>query len=708
MTDPVLAPLDAIFSPRSIAVVGATRAAGTVPHDIFQNILEGGFQGTVYPVSPGAKSIRGVKAYKYVLDVPDPFELAVLVFPSSVCHLAMEQCGQRGVRAAIVISAGFREVGEAGRKREQQLKAIADNYGIRIIGPNCLGGINTDPKVQLNASFARKMPEQGSIAFVSQSGALCTAVLDYARGKHIGFSKFVSFGNKCDLSEVDLIQYLGDDPATNVILVYLEEITDARGLLQAARTVIQQTGKPILALKSGRTAAGASAAASHTGSLAGPDEFCDAIFQQAGIQRCRTIEDMFNRATALAYQPRPKTNRVAIITNAGGPGVMATDAAIDYGLEMAQFSQQTRDSFKRKLPPTANTQNPVDIIGDARSDRYKAALSSILADPDVAGAMVILTPQSMTDIREIAEEVVRTAQAMPEKPLYTSFMGEADVAEGIEILQRHHIPHYILPESMAAAMTASYQFELQTRLVRQPLPPQNDVDTATARGLLEQAFAEGRKHLPEVEAGPILAAYGLPLLPGRVARSPEEAVATAQAVGCPVAMKIDSPDVVHKVDAGGVALNVAEPAAAADIYRALVQAVQAARPEARIRGVHVQKMAHPGQEVILGIQRDPVFGPMIMFGLGGTLVEVFRDVAFRAVPLDLHDLTSMVRQIKSYPLLEGTRGRPPCDVPALENAIQRLAQLAVDCPQIIELDLNPVIVQGEGQGISIADARILL
>jgi len=708
MTDRIVKNIDAVFSPQSVAVVGATRTKGTVPHDIFQNILNAGYQGTVYPVSPRSPSISGVKAYKYILDIPDPVDLAVLVFPSSVCHMAMEQIGQKGCKACIVISAGFRETGEAGIKREAQIKEIAAKYGVSLIGPNCLGAINTDPKINLSASFARAMPSPGSIAFLSQSGALCTAVLDYARGKHIGFSKFVSFGNKCDIDEMDLLYYLAEDEATKVILIYLEEVTNGQGLLKAARDVIRTTGKPILAIKSGRTTAGASAAASHTGSLAGSDEICDAIFRQAGIQRCRTLDDMFNRAIALAYQPRPRSGRPAIITNAGGPGVMAADACIDYGLELARFSEETTKILKSKLPNTANINNPVDVIGDARSDRYQAAIGATLADPDVAGALVILTPQSMTDIDEIAEEIVRSSLAAPEKPVYASFMGETDVASGIDLMQRRHIPHYTLPEAMADAFAASHRFEEALKIEHNPVPPFTDVDKAAAQAVFDTAAEAGTTHLPEVEATRVLAAYGLPILPSIVATTPDEAAAAATELGFPVAMKIYSPDVVHKFDVGGVVLNIPNAEAAHDSFDHIMECVKSACPKANIIGVNVQKMAPEGREVIIGLKRDEAFGHVVMFGMGGTFVEVFRDVSFRALPLDDHSVSDMIQQVRSYPILAGARGRRRCDIEAIEDCIKRLGQLAQDFPQITELDMNPIIVGSAGRGATVADARIML
>jgi acetate---CoA ligase (ADP-forming) len=708
MSDRIVKNIDAVFSPQSVAVVGATRTKGTVPHDIFQNILDAGYQGVVYPVSPRSPSISGVKAYKYILDIPDPVDLAVLVFPSSVCHMAMEQIGQKGCKACIVISAGFREVGEAGVKREAELRAIAAKYGVSLIGPNCLGAINTDPSINLSASFARAMPSAGSIAFLSQSGALCTAVLDYARGKHIGFSKFVSFGNKCDIDEMDLLYYLAEDDATKVILVYLEEITNGAGLLKAARDVIRTTGKPILAIKSGRTTAGASAAASHTGSLAGSDEICDAIFRQAGIQRCRTLDDMFNRAIALAYQPRPRKGRPAIITNAGGPGVMAADACTDCGLELARFSAETTKVLKSKLPATANINNPIDVIGDARSDRYRAAIGAALADPDVAGALVILTPQSMTDIDEIAEEIVRSSLAVPQKPVYASFMGETDVASGIDLMQRRHIPHYTLPEAMADAFAASHRFEEALQIDRVAVPPFADVDKAAAQAIFSAAADAGTTHLPEVEASRVLAAYGLPVLPSAVATTPDEAAAAAARLGFPVAMKIHSADVVHKFDVGGVVLDIPNAEAARDSFEHITESVRAACPDAEILGVNVQKMAPEGREVIIGLKRDEAFGHVVMFGLGGTFVEVFRDVSFRALPLDHYSVGDMVRQVRSYPILAGTRGRRRCDIESIEDCIKRVGQLARDFPQITELDMNPIIVGLAGKGATVADARIML
>lgn len=698
--------LASIFAPRSVAVVGATRVPGTVPFDIFSNILKDDFQGTIYPVSPSAKSIAGVKAYKYVLDIPDPVDLAVIVFPSSVVKLALEQCGQKGIKSLVIISAGFREVGGAGVQREDEILQIARKYGMSFIGPNCLGVINTDPAVHLNASFARRMPAEGAIGFLSQSGALCTAVLDYAHAKNIGFSKFVSFGNKADISDIDLMLSLKDDPTTRVILMYLEELTQGAAFVDAARRIIHEAGKPVLVLKSGRTTQGASAAASHTGSLAASDEIVDAALRQAGVIRCQTIEEMFNNAIALTYQPLPRGRRVAIITNAGGPGVLTTDAAVHERLELAQFSDATRDLFKRSLPVTANIKNPVDVIGDARADRYRVAMSAALEDNNVDGALVILTPQSMTDIETIAEEVCNVASAHS-KPTYTSFMGETDVASGIAILQRRNIPHYILPESMCRAFARAHDFSVEQARRLTPAPTYTDVDTAAARAVLDGAVDLARGYLSPSDAMKVLEAYRLPVLRTGVARSPRDASAIAAQVGFPVAMKVESEDVVHKFDVGAVLLGIDSPASATAAYETIVANVRRHQPDARIDGVFIQQMAGPGEEVILGVKRDPAFGPVVMFGLGGIFVEIFKDVAFRIAPIPVEHVRAMMQEVKAFPMLTGARGRPHRDIAALEECLLRLSQLALDCPQIQELDINPLIVRDQGSGCAVADARIL-
>lgn len=699
--------LEKIFYPASVAIVGATKAPGTVPHDIVMSILKSDFQGIVYPVSPKEKFIAGVKAYKYVVDIEDPVDLAILVFPSSVCHMALEQCGKKGIKAAVIISAGFKEVGPEGLAREQQLIEIAKKYGISFIGPNCLGVINTDPTSMLNASFARKMPEEGSIGFLSQSGALCTAVLDYAQAKHIGFSKFVSFGNKADISEIDLLYYLAEDPKTKVILLYLEEISDGRALMDAAKDVMKKYGKPILAIKSGRTKEGASAAASHTGSLAGSDEIVDAAFRQAGILRCNNIEEMFNKAIALTYQPLPRGNRVAIITNAGGPGVLTTDSAIHEGLTLAKFSEATTEIFRKNLPKTANIKNPVDVIGDAKADRYNIAISEAMKDDNVDGAFVILTPQSMTDINTIASEVVSVSHKS-DKPIYASFMGAADVASGIDILQRNKIPHYILPESMCQAFASACRFREQLHEGTDGVEDYPQADKKKAHAILDSAIENKRSYLPESEAVNVLKAYGLPVLENAVVHSKADAAKFAAEIGFPVVLKVISDDIVHKFDVKGVILNIQSPQEAEAAYTSIMENVAHLKPEARIQGIMVTKQISQGEEVILGMKRDPSFGAVIMFGFGGIFVEVFKDVAFRVAPIDTITAYRLIDDTKASRLLKGARGRTKRDIASIAVCLQRLSQLAVECPQIKELDINPLIVLEEGKGCFVADAKIML
>lgn len=699
--------LQTLFYPKSVAVVGTNKILGTVPGDIFMNILHADLQGVIYPVSPREKWIGGVKAYKYVIDIEDEVDLAVIVFPSSVTKLALEQCGQKGIKSVIIISAGFREVGPKGLDKEKELLAIAEKYDISFIGPNCLGVINTDPVSRLNASFARKFPAEGNIAFLSQSGALCTAVLDYAQAKNIGFSKFVSFGNKADISEIDLLYYLMEDVKTKVILLYLEEISDGPGLIKAARTVIEKSGKPILIMKSGRTKEGASAAASHTGSLAGQDEICDAVFKQAGIIRCENIDEMFNIAIAFVYQPMPKSNRAAIITNAGGPGVLTTDAAVKAGIQLARFNEDTTLALKKSLPSTANIKNPVDVIGDARADRYVAAISAALKDENVDGVFVILTPQSMTDIDTIAREIAGVVSRF-DKPVYTSFMGQADVSSGIRILENNNIPHYNLPEQMCLPFMTVFRFSQQILKAKQAEQTVEIKECEKSRAIIRKALKLDKKLLHEYEATHILNEFDLPVLPNGLAKSSTEAVEIAQKIGFPAVMKVMSAEIMHKFDVGGVVLNLESEVAIKDAYHEINENVKAKMPEAVIDGIMVSKQIENGVEVILGIKKDPSFGSVIMFGIGGIFVEIFKDISFRVAPVSKEEALNMIHEIKAWKLLAGARGRLMADVDALATTIVKLSNLALSCPQISELDINPLIVLEEGKGCFVADAKIIL
>jgi len=697
-------PRDRIFRPKSIAVMGVTPTPGTVPYDIFHNILSSGYTGVLYPVAPGKRAISSVRAYRYLTDIEDDVDLAVIVFPAAVCERALTMCGQKGVKGVIVISAGFREVGPEGAEREQRIRDICKDCDISLIGPNCLGVINTDPEIRLNASFARKMPAEGRIAFLSQSGALCTAVLDYARAKNIGFSKFISFGNKAGVTEIGLLDYLYKDDKTDVILLYLEELRDGRGLIEEAKRITRgPNAKPILAIKAGRTPQGADAASSHTGSLAGEDDICEAVFREAGIVRVGSIEDLFDTALLLAQQPMPAGDHLAIVTNAGGPGVMATDAAVSVGLEMARFAPQTTDRLQAALPAAANVKNPVDVIGDAPCGRYEAALEAVLADPEVDQVLVILTPQSMTDIDAIARGIVRI-HAGSDKPLACSFMGACDVQSGIDILQAAHIPHYVLPEWACAAMAGVQRIRRWRDTPLVPFQPLA-VDQSAARAVIDPAPSG---YLPEDQALAVLAAYGLPVPPHRLCRSLEETVAFADQLGYPVVLRVVSPHIIHKFELKGVALDLADADAVAAAYEAMIANIGKVMPAAEICGVLVRPMIPPGREVILGAKRDPVFGPTLMFGVGGVFVEVFRDVTFGLAPIDAGTASRMVRGIRSIDVLRGARGTEAADLAGIEVCLRRLGQLVSDFERIAELDVNPLIAGPAERGCAVADVRIRL
>jgi acetyltransferase len=696
--------LDSVFCPKSVAVVGVTPTPGTVPYDIFYNILSSGYRGTVYPVAPGKRSICAVRAYRYVLDIEDDVDLAVIVFPADVVDRALEQCGQKGIKAAIVISAGFREVGPEGVRREQRIKDICAEHNIAMIGPNCLGAINTDPKVQLNASFARKMPRAGRIAFLSQSGALCTAVLDYAREKEIGFSKFVSFGNKAGVTETELFEYLKQDARTDVILLYLEELRDGRKLIEVARQVTRgEDAKPILAIKSGRTPQGAEAAASHTGSLAGEDLICDAIFHESGIMRVGSIEELFNAAIMYAYQPKPQGDRLAIVTNAGGPGVMATDAAVRLGLSVPHLANPTIAKLAKSLPATANLKNPVDVIGDARADRYAAALEGVLKDPNIDQALVILTPQSMTDIEAIARGIC-DIQQKAKKPIACSFMGATDVASGIHVLQEAHIPHYILPEWACQAMADVQRIRAWQEQPLDELEPLS-VDREAADKIIQEA---GAGYLLEHDALAVLEAYGLPVPPHKLCTTADEAVHCADEFGYPAVLRVVSPHIVHKWEVEGVALNLKNADQVHAAYERMHGRIRDAHPEAEITGVIVRHMIPEGHEVILGAKRDASFGPVLMFGLGGLYVALFEDVTFALAPIARTRARRMIGQVKACRLLEGVRGDAPSDIDGVAECLMRIGQLVDDFPRITELDVNPLIAHPLEIGNTVADVRIRL
>jgi len=694
--------IKSLFEPESVAVIGASRRTEAVGYAILHNLLKGNYKGTVYPVNPNADTLEGLKCHPSVSSIPGNIEMAVIIVPSTGVPQMLRECGEKGVQAAIVITAGFKEIGGEGVKLEKEVADIAKKYGIAVLGPNCLGICNTDSKSSMDASFSKIAPLPGNIAFISQSGALCASILDYACGENIGFSKFISMGNKVDITELDMLRYLKDDPQTKVILMYLEDIVNGQEFIELARETTRK--KPIIALKSGRTAQGAKAASSHTGSIMGSDSVYDAIFTQSGVIRVDSMLEMFNLAIAFAYEPLPKGNRVAIVTNAGGPGIMATDACIRAGLAMSEFKPETREELKKVLPPTANFSNPVDVIGDARSDRYQKALDIVAKDPSVDSVLILLTPQSMTEIVETAN-VITPFDEKTDLPTLACFMGHVNVGAGTKILQEHEVPSYLFPEQAAQALGAMYRY---TQWLQRPSVEvkQLSADKKAALEILQGAEKKGQKALLIHEAMDVFKAYGIPLLPYALTRSASEASSKAAAMGFPVVLKVVSHEVIHKVDVGGVRLNIQTEADVTKAYEEMTAAIS--KTGAKIEGVLVQKMAAKGREVILGMTRDARFGPVLMFGLGGIYVEALKDVSFRLAPVREIDAREMIASIRTYPLLKGLRGEKPADQAAIAECLMRLSQLSLEQPLIKEIDINPLLVGPEGQGAWALDARIIL
>jgi acetyltransferase len=700
--------LNAIFYPQSIAVVGASSRPGTVGNDIFRNLLFSGFNGTVYPVNIKATSILGVHAYPSLAAIPGPVDQAILIVPSAMVLDTVDQAIAKGVKGLVVISAGFKETGAEGAALEKALRDKVQKAGIPLIGPNCLGVINADPAYPMNGAFGRKMPSSGTLAFLSQSGALCTSVLDYAEDRQIGFSKFVSFGNKADVSEIDLLEYLANDDKTSVISMYLEDITNGRRFIETAQQIFWKTGKIILCLKSGRSPEGAKAVSSHTGSLAGSDSVYDALLIQGGVQRVDTIAELFDLAAFYTTQPLPRGNRVAIITNAGGPGIMATDAAVRNGLKLAELSEATQQKLRQALPSTASVRNPVDVIGDAHADRYEAAIRTVMADEGVDMGLVILTPQSTTQPKETAM-VIPEAMKGIDKPLVCAFMGARDVAPGVAVLRKEGIPNYALPENGVHALAAADRLVNLREIPKREVRHFTDIDVNKAKKLVQTALGDAKeRYLTQAECRPIFECYRLPLLKSGVAQSADDAAAIAEQFGTPVVMKVMSADVVHKFDAGGVLLNIHGAQEAREGYDKIFKNVLKAVPKAKIDGVLIEEMARKGVEVILGASRDARFGPLMMFGLGGTLVEVLKDVSFRLAPMWQISADRMIRSIRSFKVLDGFRGNPPCDVDGIVDTLLRLSEMVCNHPEISELDINPLIVHAKGQGCSVADSRIML
>lgn len=690
----------ALFAPRSVAVVGASRERGKLGSLVLRNVQTSGFAGPIYPVNPTARRIAGLVAYPSVSAIPGPVDLAVIVVPAPAVLPVIQDCVAKRVRAAIIISAGFRETGPAGALAEEKIVALARSIGMRILGPNCLGVIDTT--TPLNASFAARMPRANGIAFLSQSGALGAAILDWAAARDLGFSKFASLGNEADVSESDLLGLWKEDETVRVIAAYLEGVPDGGRFRRTAAETTRR--RPVVVLKAGRTTAGSRAVSSHTGALAGTDAAYGAAFEQSGVIRAETLEALFDAAAALAAQPLPRGRELTIVTNAGGPGIVATDAAITAGLRLTRLSPQTSERLRQALPGAAGLLNPIDVLGDAGPERYRVAIEAALRDPNGAALLVILTPQLKTDAEATARVVVE-ARTQTDRPVLASFMGRSGVTRGVAVLTDGGVPNYVFPERAIAALAVMADYAERRQRPVEP-PRRFSVDQGTVREILTRPRESPL--LDAFDAARVVAAYGIAVPPGILARTPEDAVHAAVEIGFPVVLKVVSPAVPHKSEAGGVRVGVRSAEAVRRGFDEIIEAVSRNVPGAPIEGIAVWAMAPPGIETIVGLSRDPTFGHLLMFGLGGVYVEVIKDVSFRLVPITPCDASSLIRQIRSYPLLAGVRGQPPSDRRALAEALERVSQLAADFPEIAELDLNPLIVYPDGRGVLAVDVRLTL
>ena len=696
-------PLQPLLAPRSIAVIGASRTPHTMGHQILANLIQNGFTGAVYPVNPSAHSIRSVRAYKTIREVPDPVDLAVIVVPKEHVPGVVAECGVAGVKGLIVISAGFREVGPAGAEREAQLVDIVRRYNMRMVGPNCMGIVNAAPGVSMNATFAANMPPFGHSAFLSQSGALGVSVLAYAREYGIGISQFVSVGNKPDVSGNDLLEAWEHDPDVKVILMYVENFGNPGKFLRIASRITRV--KPIIVMKAGRSKSGARAAVSHTGALAASDTAVDALLTQAGVLRAGTIEELFDIAMAFGVPTLPRSRRTAVVTNAGGPGILAADALEAAGLDLVTLSPETVATIAPMLPNEAKVGNPLDLISSATPAGYRTAMSALLTDPAVDCVVPIFIPPLGVDQEAVASAITEATRAHPGKPVLAVLMGRAGLREWRAEMHASGIPTYIFPESAARAIAALNRHR-EMAAVERDTPAPLDVDHATAAAIVTSASNEGRKRLTPVEAFGLLHAYGIPTAGIRFAENEESAVLAACEVGFPVVMKVVSPQIVHKTDVGGVALGITSEREAAKAYARLIAAAKKGAPDARIDGVLVQQQVDGGLETIVGATRDAHFGPLVMFGLGGVYVEALHDVVFRIAPLTPHDARAMVAGLRGTAILDGMRGRPAANRVALVDAIRRVSQLVVDFPVIAELDVNPLLAIGDK--VVAVDCRVVL
>ena len=694
--------LKSLFYPNSIAVIGVSREEHKIGHIIFDNVRNSGFKGPFFPVNPKANEIHGIKCFPSILDIKTEIEMAVIVVPARFVPKVMDECGKKGVKATIIISAGFKETGIEGARLEKEITNIAKSYGIRVLGPNCLGIINTDSPY--NASFTTHTPRKGNISFFSQSGALCAAILDWSIEENIGFHKFVSLGNKADLTEVDFLEDFLKDPKTKVITGYLEGVTEGERFIKIATKVSKK--KPVILVKSGGTDSGAKAVSSHTGTLAGSQAAYDSAFKQSGIIQAHSVQDLFDYSIALVYQPLPLGRRAAIITNAGGAGVMTSDACDKNGIILSQFSSETIDKLKSFLPNAANIYNPVDVLGDSLADRYLRAANLLISDENVDALIAILVPAAPTQIKETALGLKELSKRT-NKTIIACFMGKKHVKEGINILHDSSIPNYYFPERAVASLAAMVSYHKYIVSPRK-IYPKFKVDKEKVQKIFKNAISEDRRFLTDTEAREVVKAYGIRIPKTKLAKDINQAIKLTEIIGYPLVLKVASPDILHKTDIGGVKIGVKNEQELKNSFNSIVLETKRYMPNAKILGVTLQEFIDAKREIILGMNKDPQFGPLLMFGLGGIYVEVLKDVSFRIAPITESEAWDMISEIKAFPLLRGIRGEKPADIDSISNSLLRLSQLVTDFPNILEMDINPLMVYDEGKGSVATDVRISL
>jgi acetyl coenzyme A synthetase (ADP forming)-like protein len=693
--------IDYFFNPGGVALIGASANPGKLSHGVLQNMTQFGYKGAVYPVNPRGGEILGLKCYPDISEVPDPVELGVIMLPAPIVKPTLEACGMRGLKAVTIISGGFKEVGQEGADLERECVEVAHTFGMRLIGPNCVGTI--DLYSGLNTTFIRGMPARGHIGFISQSGAVCGAVVDHVRDKGIGFSHFVSMGNEADINETDLIEYLVADERVHVIAAYLEAIENGQLFIDRAREVSRK--KPVVVLKAGRSDAGTRAVSSHTGSLAGSYAAYQAAFKQAGVIEAQTMQELFDIALAFSNQDIPEGNRAAIITNAGGPAALASDSLASYGINLADLNEKTRQGLRERLNPAAQVDNPVDMLGGATPEEYAAALSAVSQDENVDILLPINVPTALLNPVDIARSFAEASRST-DKTVLSCLVGDASIGEARSLLHANGVPMYTFPEQLGVVLGAMLEYRAKCSLQSESYGMAEDIDFKAAR-LVMEGFGDHR-YLGEAAVRPLLESFQIPVIPAQLATSAQQAAARASELGFPVVMKVASAEILHKSDAGAIRLGIKDEQEAIHAYDEIINSARKHNPAAVIDGVLVEKMAPRGQEVIVGMRHDPQFGPLMMFGLGGVYVELFKDIAFRVAPLSRRDALEMIQETHAGRLLQGLRGAEPADVQAVADCIIRLGQLSLTFPQIEEIEINPLLVLGVNKGVIALDARAIL